>query len=343
MEYRSTAFAAAIGAALALALPSGVRADDAKPAAPAAGDKPLEVKLVDQLNTTFGHAPGYRANHAKGVVLEGTFKPAPTAAKLSSAVHLQKQSTPITVRFSNAGGVPTLPDNHPSALTRGMAIKFHLPDGSETDIVSISLKGFPVATGEDFLALLTAIAKSPPGTPKPTPVEQFVGAHPATAKIVSIPQPVPESYASLPYYGVNAFKFTNADGKSQLGRYRIEPVGGSHFLTEAQAAKMAPNALQDEIVKRVAKGPVKLKLLVQLAQPGDPTNDATQIWPDNRPTVVLGEIDITKAVPDSKEAENQLLFLPTNLTKGIDELDDPLIDIRTAAYAESFGRRSNGQ
>ena len=120
-------------------------------------------------------------------------------------------------------------------------------------------------------------------------------------------------------------------------------AGIVRMVTEAQTAKMDPIALQDEIVKRVAKGPAKFKLLVQLAQPGDPTNDATQIWPDNRPTVVLGEIDITKAVKDSREAEKQLLFLPTNLTNGIDESDDPLIDVRTAAYAESFGRRSNGQ
>ena len=117
-------------------------------------------------------------------------------------------------------------------------------------------------------------------------------------------------------------------------------VAKEAYLSNEAAAKRSPNALAEDIRARVAKAPVRFKLLVQLAQPGDPTNDATQVWPANRPTVELGENSITKAVPDSLAAEKALLFLPTNLTDGIDESDDPLIDVRTAAYAESYGRRS---
>jgi catalase len=329
-QLRGAAIAASAAAILAFCAPFAASAED----------KPVEIRLVDQFNALFGSHPGFRANHAKGVVLEGTFTPAPSAASLSSAVFLQKKPTPITVRFSNGGGLPDAPDTHPSGLTRGMAIKYHLPDGSEVDMVCISLNGFPVSNGEDFLSLLKALGTSGPDTPKPTPLDTFLAAHPATAKIVSIPQPVPVSYATLPFYGVNAFKFTNAKGKTQFGRYRIVPVAKEAYLSNEAAAKRSPNALAEDIRARVAKAPVRFKLLVQLAQPGDPTNDATQVWPANRPTVELGEISITKAVPDSLAAEKALLFLPTNLTAGIDESDDPLIDVRTAAYAESYGRRS---
>jgi len=31
--------------------------------------------------------------------------------------------------------------------------------------------------------------------------------------------------------------------------------------------------------------------------------------------------------------------MPTNLTKGIDVLDDPILKMRTEAYGESYGRR----
>jgi catalase len=48
------------------------------------------------------------------------------------------------------------------ANPHGMAIKFHLPAGSDTDMVINSLKFFPVATGEDFRDLLLALAASPP-------------------------------------------------------------------------------------------------------------------------------------------------------------------------------------
>lgn len=305
-----------------------------------ADEAPLAVRVVDQFNAMSGVHPGFRANHAKGAVFEGTFTPAPTASALSKAAHLQSTAVPVIVRFSNAGGLPDMPDTHPSYRTRGMAIKFHLPNGSDTDIVAISTNGFPVSNGEDFLSLLKAIATSGPDTPKPTPLETFLAAHPVTAKAVSIPQPIPASYATQPYFGVNAFKFTNADGVSKFGRYRIIPEAGASYLSDADAAKLPPNFLSDTVRERIKAAPVKFKLLVQLAEPGDPITDATAVWPDSRPTVELGEIAIAAADPDSLGHEKKLLFVPTNVTPGIAPSDDPLIALRGQAYGVSFGRRS---
>jgi catalase len=329
--HRQVALAAGAGMMLALTAPSTGFAQD---------DKPLGVKLVDQFNTMFGSHPGFRANHAKGIVLEGSFTPSPKAASVTIAPHLQATPSKITIRFSDAAGIPDIPDTNPLASPRGVAIKFHLADGSETDLLGITLKGFPAGTGEDFLAFLKAAAASGPDAPKPTELQKFLAAHPNSAKIVTMPQPMPVSYGTVPYYGVDAFKFTNAKGKVQFGRYRIEPVGGAKYLSDAAAAKRSPSALGEELRAQLAKGPVKMKLLLQLAQKGDPTNDATQPWPDNRPTVELGVITISSSVPDSLTAEKALLFMPTNLTAGIEPSDDPLIMLRTEAYAESFGRRS---
>jgi catalase len=305
-----------------------------------AADPTLAVRLVDQFNAMFGAHPGFRANHAKGAVFEGTFTPAPTAKALSSAAHLQSTPVPIIVRFSNGGGLPDSPDTHPSYRTRGMAIKFHLPTGADTDIVSISDNGFPVSNGEDFLALLKALQTSGPDTPKPTPLETFLAAHPVTAKAVSKPQPIPASYATEHFFGVNAFKFTNAEGVSKFGRYQIVPEAGEAFLSDADAAKLPPNFLSDTVRERLKAGPVKFKLRVQLAEPGDPITDATAVWPDSRPTVELGEISITTADPDSLGHEKKLLFVPTNVTPGIAPSDDPIIALRAQAYGISFARRS---
>jgi catalase len=95
----------------------------------------------------------------------------------------------------------------------------------------------------------------------------------------------------------------------------------------------------EELPARLAKQPVVFRLMAQLADPGDPTNDATKAWPADRKTVEVGTITLTKAVADSATAEKALLFLPGNLTDGIEPSDDPLIDIRNQAYAVSFGRR----
>ncbi|MHA0112117.1 catalase, partial [Klebsiella pneumoniae] len=67
----------------------------------------------------------------------------------------------------------------------------------------------------------------------------------------------PQSFGTLAFYGVNAFKFTNAKGVVHYARYQILPVDGEHALTAAEAAKVDPNYLMDELPKRIAAGPVK--------------------------------------------------------------------------------------
>src|SRR5689334_16439249 len=120
------------------------------PMAARAEDQPVETQIVDAMNKLFGVHPGFRANHAKGIVVEGSFKASPDAAGLSKAVLFAGATIPVTVRFSNSTGIPNLPDGSPLAVPQGMAIKYHLPDGGDTDMVINALKFFPVATGEDF-------------------------------------------------------------------------------------------------------------------------------------------------------------------------------------------------
>src|SRR4029453_2846898 len=110
-------------AGLGLALPGTVRADD----------QPVETAIVDAMNKVFGVHPGFRANHAKGVVVEGNFKASPGASKLTTSPLYSGTTLPVTVRFSDSGGLPTIPDGTPNANPHGMAIKFHLPDGGESD------------------------------------------------------------------------------------------------------------------------------------------------------------------------------------------------------------------
>src|SRR5262245_44476236 len=110
----------------------------------------LFESAVDALNTLFGSHPGFRAVHAKGLLCEGAFTPSVTAPSLSRAPHFQA-AVPVTVRFSNFTGIPNIPDSDPYANPRGLAIRFHLPDESGTDIVSHSFNGFPAGTVEEFI------------------------------------------------------------------------------------------------------------------------------------------------------------------------------------------------
>jgi catalase len=306
------------------------------------GDEPEKTvpeQIVDAMNALFGKHPGFRSAHAKGIVCEGEFTPAASAATLSKAPHLQGKPVRVTIRFSDSTGLPDIPDGVPDAGPRGMAVRFHLPNGGSTDIVANAFNGFAVATGEDFLAFLKAVASSGKDAPKPTPLDKFLASHPRAMKVVTSPKPVPASFATEPYFSVNAFEFTNVAGESRLGRYQLRPEAGAKFLVAEEAAKKPPNFLIDELGECLGNGPAKFRIVVQLAGVGDKTDDATEVWPEDRPTIELGVLSITGKVADSDSAQRALAFDPLHLVDGIEASGDPLLEVRSAAYAISRRRR----
>jgi catalase len=302
-----------------------------------AADLPVVVQVVDALNKNYGVHPGYRANHAKGIVVQGSYKASPEAATVSKSPLFAGATFPVTVRFSDAGGLPDVHDASPAANPHGMAIKFHLPYGGESDIVVNSLKFFPVATPEEFRDLQLAAATSPAGSPMSAQFKAFLASHPSVGKATAT-LGIPASFADEQYYGINAFIFTNRIGQKQAVRYLVVPEKIVH-LSKEDAATKSPSYLMDDLRVRLAKGPVTFHLKAQLAAAGDSTIDPTQPWPEDRKVVDLGVLTIDKSVADSVAAERKLLFLPGRLTDGIEPSDDPLIAARDGSYAVSFGRR----
>jgi catalase len=307
-------------------------------AAATADNPPVTTQVVDLANKLNGVHPGFRAFHAKGIVVEGSFKASPGAASLSRATLFEGHTIPVTVRFSAGNGMPNVPDGSPGANPHGMAIKYHLPGGMDTDMVTNSLKFFPAGTAEDFRDLLQAIIASPPDAPKPTKLEQFFASHPNAPKAFGTAA-TPDSYADEEYHGINAFILVNKAGARQAVRYLLVPERLVH-LTPEEAAKQPADFLSAELGERIAQKPVVFHLKAQLAEPGDQTKDGSQPWPDDRKVVELGVLTLNKLVPDSLEAQKKLLFIPTSLTAGIELSDDPLPRARAASYAVSFARRS---
>jgi catalase len=303
-----------------------------------ADDPPVTTQVVDLANKLNGVHPGFRAFHAKGIVVEGSFKASPGAASFSRAMLFEGGTIPVTVRFSDGNGMPDVADGSAAANPHGMAIKYHLPGGTDTDMVTNSLKFFPAGTAEDFRDLLQAIIASPPDAPKPTKLEQFFASHPNAPKAFGTAA-TPDSYADEEYHGINAFILVNKAGQRQAVRYLLVPEKLVH-LTPEEAAKQPADFLSDELTQRIARKPVVFHLKAQLAQPGDQTKDGSQPWPDDRKVVELGVLTLNKLVPNSLEAEKKLLFIPSKLTAGIELSDDPLPRARAAAYAVSFARRS---
>ena len=304
---------------------------------------PKALKLANDLLAAFdaengGEHPGFRPAHAKGIMLTGTFQASPDASALTKAPHA-KGATPVTARVSDFAGIPTIPDNHEFASPRGFAVRFHLGDHQHTDIVSHSVDNFPTRTPEEFGEFLRALAASDPSKPHPNAIEQFLGSHPNALKFVQTPKPIPVSFANETFFAVSAFKFTNAQGQSRYGRYRILPDAGSSYLDAATAAAKSPDFLFDELKQRIAKSPVKFQLLVQLAETGDVTDDASVRWPEGRSHLKLGEIVLNEIVAEHDAEARRIIFDPIPRVDGIEASADPLFNPRADLYLLSGRRR----
>jgi catalase len=300
-------------------------------------------RLVDAINELSGRHPGARAAHAKGTLCEGTFTATDQAAGLSSAAHLRGEPVRVTARFSNGSGDPGAPDGE-RRDGRGMAIKFYLPDGDTTDIVSLSLPVFFVRTPEDFLGFTLARKPDPEtGEPDMERVGAFLGDHPETAAALQLILPSlvpPVSYATCAFNGIHAFRLVNGAGEGRWVRYRLEPEAGIEAMPDEELEGASPDYLQEEIRERLEREPVRFRLLARLAEEGDPLDDPTAVWPEEREAVELGRLELTGIDTTRETGDDVLVFDPTRVTDGIECSDDPILQIRSYAYSVSVERRS---
>jgi catalase len=300
----------------------------------------LAVEMVDEMERIGGVFPGYRRAHARGLCFQAVFTPSGAARPLTTAVHLQAEPVRATVRFSNASTDPRTSDVRGPW---GMAVKFHLPDGTDTDIVSVSLSVFLAPTPEIFLEFLRATRPDPEsGRPNPDRVNAFLGAHPESApgiKEMAVQLP-PVSYATARYSALHAFTWVSPNQSRKSVRYRWEPAAGIANLREPEAADVAPGYLAEELTRRLAEAPVVFTLRVQVAADRDPTDDATRPWPSDRPELVAGRLEVTAPVDDPVAGCEHRIFDPTRVTAGIECSDDPILNFRAQAYGVSYERRS---
>ena len=294
-------------------------------------------RLVDDFQQAAGDHPGFRRNHAKGVCVTGYFEGNGNATAFSTAPVFGVGRTPVVGRFAIPGGNPYAPDS--SVPIRSMALRFNLANGQQWRTGMNSMPVFPVATPKAFQAQMDANRKDPAtGKPDPAKLAAFFAAHPETAPFRAWAKNArpSASFVTERYYGLNAFHFIDADGARHAVRWRMEP--------EAPDAGAAPagadNYLVGGLQRRLAAGPARWRLLVTLADPGDPTDDATRTWPANRRTIDAGVLVIEHEQPQDSGPCRDVNFDPTVLPTGIAISDDPLLAARSAVYADSHLRRT---
>ncbi|EJD44464.1 heme-dependent catalase [Auricularia subglabra TFB-10046 SS5] len=282
----------------------------------------LAGRLVEVLDrVSGGEHRGFRANHARGVLLTGSFTPTRAASALCSAPHFAAgTTTPVLARFSSSTGIPTIPDTAPDAQPLGLAVRFHLPGGAHTDIIAHNTQTFPARTGEELVQFFEAKLAGP---------AQLNAFPAAQAFLAALALPRPASFATTAYFALTAFRFVAA---ARFVRYSFVPVAGM----QTAPPDAGPSYLYEELA---ARGTVAFELWAQLAEDGDVTDDITARWPADRERVLLGTIVLDAIPENSPEVEREIVFDPLPRVQGIEPSADPLLALRSAVYAISGARR----
>ncbi|WP_330233542.1 catalase family peroxidase [Nocardia sp. NBC_00508] len=295
-------------------------------------------RLVDRLQDTAGGTfPGCRRNHAKGVAVAGYFDSNGNGVELSKASVFRPGRYRLDGRFSLAGGNPHMPDV--PAAPRGLGLRLFLPGGEQWRMAMINVPVFLDATAQDFYDRTLAFAPDPAtGKPDTAVMSRYIAAHPKTAAALSIIEQgaPPATFAETAFFGLNAFEFANADGDAVPVRWRLVPDNPAPL-----AQPVGENALFDGLVAGIQAAPLRWKLVVTVGERGvDPTDDATKAWPPGRREVQVGAVVVEQAHTESADNVQNVNFDPLVLPDGIAPSDDPLLQARSAAYAESYRRRA---
>jgi catalase len=299
----------------------------------------LGERAVDSIYWVYGRHPGFRAAHAKGTLVRGTFVASPAAAQLTTARHMQGDPVEVTARFSKGSGDPTWPDAQRDV--RGFAVKFHLGDGVATDILSNTLPCFFVRTPEDFVEFSRAVRPRwrKPRKPNPLRVAWFVARHRESARAVLAMARmnfVP-SFANSRYNALHAYRFVAPDGRERFVRYSWLPEAGERSIGARDARGRPDHYLQDELRERLGREPVRFTLHAQVAAAGDPVDDPTQRWPSGRATVELGTLTLDETAGGERAP---VVFDPSRIVGGIELSGDRVLRFRRSAYEVSVERRT---
>jgi len=297
-------------------------------------------RVVDAFEAASGPHPGFRRNHAKGICVTGRFESKGNASDLSSAVFFRQGNYPVIGRLSVAGANPSVNDTR--GRLRSLALDIRAGDESWRMALN-SIPMFFIKTPEALLEQLRAAAPDPEtGVASADRMNAFRQAHPETQAFENwMDTHSPSSgFDNAPYYSVNSFRFIDASGHPHLARWRMQPETSYAALSDEQIEHNDPDMLSYGLVSTLAKGPVRWHLILTLALPGDPVNDATQLWSRaGHREIDAGVLVIDRQQPQFDGPCRDIDFNPLVLPAGIQPSDDPLLRARGAAYAESHKRR----
>lgn len=288
----------------------------------------VAINIIEEFGGKF---PGFRRAHAKGIAFDALFTPNGNAKSYTTAAHLQTESVEAVVRFSHS----TVSPDPPEMLIpiKGMAVRFSLPDGGFTNLTMANIPVFMTKTPEAFLRLLQVMTKGRLTMGERLRVLRKDPEFHTLPAILAELKP-PASFATETYHALHSYYLVDGHGDRRAVRFRWVPIQAD--LTGKMASSKRYHNLEEELILRFKEGAVQFRLMIQFAEAGDPIDDPSVKWPEERTMIDAGILTLTAMRSDAAEDEK---FDPAIEVDGFKCSDDPILLFRSPAYAESYGRR----
>ena len=316
-----------------------------------------DVHLIEKLAHFDRERIPERVVHAKGAGAHGYFQVFKSMAKYTCAKFLQdpKKKTPVFVRFSTVVGARGSADT--ARDPRGFAVKFYTEDGNY-DLVGNNLPVFFIRDAIKFPDMVHAF-KPAPDTNIPTSSSansrfwDFISLTPESTHMITwlfSDRGTVKSYRKMEGFGVNTYKWVNAEGKAVYIKYHWKPKAGVETIDRHEATRLAgedPDIATRDLYGAIASGKmVEYELFVQIMEVADELKqgfdplDATKAWPENKfPLMPVGKMMLNRN-PENYFAEvEQAAFCPASIIPGIEFSADKLLQGRIFSYADTQRHR----
>ncbi len=289
------------------------------------------------IHARFGAHAGHRALHAKGVICASTFTATPEAAALTRAGHMSGEPIPATARLSNGGGDPTDPDYSPDV--RGLAVAFHLADGTRTDILAQTLPRFPFPDERGFF---DSLAISKPSLSALLKLPGFAVRNPrALAELPKVNRILNRcaSFAARRYYPFHAYRWIAADGSERYVRYTWLPTVDEPDIRQVRGQAPGPR-LPVRRARAAARARAGADASSRSRSPPPATTSTTP--PRSGRTTASGSPSARSRSPAiDRDADDSIVMDPMRLVDGIEPSGDPVLRYRPAVYDLSHRRRTS--
>jgi catalase len=296
-----------------------------------------------------------RVVHARGVTAFGVFEADGTVgdepiSKYTRAKLFQEKGkkTDVALRFSTvAGGRDS---SEMARDPRGFAVKFYTEDGN-WDLVGNNLGIFFIRDAIKFPDFIHS-QKPDPVTFEANVAERafdFFSQTPEAMHMISLvfsPRGIPASYRHMQGFGVNTYKWVNAEGETKLVKYHWLPKQSVKSLTAVEASAVQAQTLgahTKDLYDAIEAGDFpQWELHVQLMDDHDHPEldfdplDDTKVWPEELfPLRKVGTMTLNR-MPENFFAENEQIAFGTGvLVDGLDFSDDKMLVGRTFSYSDT--------